>query len=309
MAFKKGMHRIVKGSDHPVIPVYIGGAWGSIASYFYGEPFRKWPAKLPYPVSLQFGEAMASVKDPQVVRQTIMQMAGEYYRDRIGDSIGLGHRFIESARLHWSRDAMVDSTGKRLSYGEALIGALAFADVLRPMTQGQQRVGVLLPSGVGGALVNIALTMLGKTSVNLNFTASADAFQSAIDQCELKTIISAKAFIEKLEGVDAPAGTVYLEDIKPDLSPIDKLKYAAIARLCPVNLMPGVSLRGGNDCATIIFSSGSTAEPKGVMLSHQNVLSNVEGVCQVSVRQLRITWWLHYHFSIVLAIRRRCGFR
>jgi acyl-[acyl-carrier-protein]-phospholipid O-acyltransferase/long-chain-fatty-acid--[acyl-carrier-protein] ligase len=140
-------------------------------------------------------------------------------------------------------------------------------------------VGVLLPSTVAGALVNLSLTLRGAVPVNLNFTAGADAMQSAIDQCAIRTVITSRAFLAKAKIQPLP-GTVYIEDLLKSATPAAKLRAYLAARFAPAALLS----RGGrtpDSLAGVIFTSGSTGVPKGVMLSHYNVMSNIDAIAQL----------------------------
>ena len=276
--FRRGFAYLVRETNYPVIPVYIGGAWGAITSYYHGQLVRRWAALLRYPVTVLFGAPLPSSTSVNEVRQAVMELSCDYYQDRKSLRRPLGELFAKSAHANWDQLAMTDANGKRLTYGRLLVGTLALADRLRTLTQGQDRVGILLPSSVGGALANLALTLLGRTTVNLNFTASAEAFQSAIRQCDLKTIVSAREFLEKIGIKDPPPGVVYVEDILASLTPWEKRKAYLRAILRPARVLGHVPGFEADRVATIIFSSGSTGEPKGVMLSHHNIISNIESL-------------------------------
>ena len=143
-------------------------------------------------------------------------------------------------------------------------------------------VGILLPPSVAGALVNFAALLAGKVPVNLNYTASNEVLESCARQCELETVVTSKAFLERVP-LQVPGRMLLLEDIaaNPRLrrsswrccSPgsAGRLARKASASRNPATL---------DDLATVIFSSGSTGDPKGVMLSHYNISSNIEQVAQ-----------------------------
>src|SRR6202008_1678212 len=85
---------------------------------------------------------------------------------------------------------------------------------LRPLWEGQQMVGILLPPCIPGALVNFAAMLMGKTPVNLNYTASNEILESCAKQCGIKTVLTSKAFLEKLPFAIKPPGEVhYMEDV------------------------------------------------------------------------------------------------
>jgi acyl-[acyl-carrier-protein]-phospholipid O-acyltransferase/long-chain-fatty-acid--[acyl-carrier-protein] ligase len=282
-AFRPGFERILRGTDYPIIPVHIHGGWGSIFSHAYGPPLSSLrPRRFPYPVVVHFGRPLPATATVQEVRLRITETGGETVQELRHEGETLGPLFVRSARRRWGRAAMSDTTGKRLTYGKALISAIVLAKTLDPMTKGQKMVGVMLPATVGGALINFALTILGRTPVNLNFTASPDAFQSALSQTEITTIISSRSFLEKLEDFEAPEGTVFMEDISAGISPAIKLSALLEALFAPRSYINRNSVRNPDELATVIFSSGSTAEPKGVMLSHHNITSNIEGFSRVT---------------------------
>ncbi len=279
--FKHGFAYLVKETNYPVVPVYIGGAWGAITNYYHGQLGRRRPLLLRYPVTVLFGHPVPPTTLVNDVRLAVMELSVDYYQDRKPERQPLGEMFAKSAHANWDQLAMTDATGKRLTYAKLLCGSLALADKLRPVTAGQDKVGILLPASVGGALANLALTLLGKTTVNLNFTASAGSFQSAIRQCDLKTIVTSKAFLEKIPPLEMPAGTLYLEDVLASLTPGDKRKAFLKAIFLPASILGRIPGFEADRPVTVIFSSGSTGEPKGVMLSHHNIASNIESLRRV----------------------------
>lgn len=274
--FRPGLERIVKGSSHPIIPIYIGGTWGSIFSHYYGKQQLRLPTKFPYPVTLMFGKPMPATATAAEVHQAVMELSCDYFETRKPLHRSLGAIFINMARGKWRKPALNDTTGRSVTWGQALMGALALARALKARAKNQQNVGVLLPPSVGGALVNIALALLRKTSVNLNFTASPEAFASAIEQANIKTILTARAFLDRFPQFADLPGIVLLEDIRQDISARAKICAFLGALFAPVRWLTPLRHASADDTATIIFSSGTTGAPKGVLLTHHNIASNIE---------------------------------
>lgn len=274
--FRPGLERIVKGSAHPIIPIYIGGTWGSIFSHYYGRQQLRLPTQFPYPVTLMFGKPLPATSSTADVRQAVMELSGDYFETRKPLHRSLGAIFVGMARKNWTKSAMDDTTGRAVTWGGALIGALALAHILKRHTKGQQNVGVLLPPSIGGVLVNVALTLLRKTTVNLNFTASAEAFNSSIAQAKLKTVVTSRAFLERFPQYADLPGIVAAEDLREQVGFGTKLVATLAALFAPTRSLTPLRGVSADDVATIIFSSGTTGEPKGVMLTHHNIASNVE---------------------------------
>ena len=187
----------------------------------------------------------------------------------------LGRNFVRVARANWGRHCISDSSGKELSYGQTLISAFAIAEKISKMTIGQENVGIILPPSVPGALVNLAVTLAGKVAVNLNYTASASARKHAVEQCRLGCIISSRQFLEKASIDEREDEIVFIEDIIADIGFGQMAKAYFKARFTRAWKIEA------REIATIIFSSGTTGKPKGVMLSHDNILSNIEAIRSV----------------------------
>ena len=283
LPFKPGFEKIVKGTGAPILPLYIEGGFSSRASVAHGSPRILHPEDFKRQITVVIGEALPTTSSTREVHdavQTLATTATDAYAPIRGSA---GRCFARCARKNWKHQALADSSGKKLSYGKTLIASLLLRGKFKQLLLGDpEEIGLLLPPSVGGAIVNLALTLEGRIAVNLNYTSSASSLSSAMDQAGIQTVITSRRFLEKMPDTPLPEHVLYAEDLVGGFSGVNKLLALLKAKFLPLPLLVSDRLWAPEDPLTILFSSGSTANPKGIQLSHHNILSNIDGFSVVA---------------------------
>ncbi len=276
LKFKRGLERIMADADAPIIPVHLDQVWGSVFSFKHGRFFWKIPKLIPYPVTVSFGTPLPATAKSHEVRQAVQELSTEAFSRRPRTAKSLPAGFIRSAKSGGFRNCMSDSSGAKLSWYSTLASALSLSSIFRSrLSADEQFIGVALPASVPAALSNVGLSMSGKTPVNLNWTASEASVSSAIEQCQLASIITCAAIKDKIPQVPANCQLLLLEDLLAETTPLRKVLSYAQAILLPGKVIERLWVTAEVEAlATVLFSSGSTGTPKGVMLTHQNISSN-----------------------------------
>lgn len=282
--FQRGTLKILKGIEVPIIPVYLAGLWGSIFSYHGGRFFWKWPKKVPYPVTIRIGQPINTPpENPAFLRNAVEKVGGEAMSDHHQDDAFFLPQFVKACKRAKSSRKVADSTGVQLTGGKFLAGCIAMSRVFgRQPFAGDKTVGILLPPTVANAVANVACALRNQTTVNLNYTLGQDAFDICVQKAKLKYVLTSRAFQEK-KPYSLPDGVqyVYLEDLKTQVTGLDKAVAGLHAFVTPapvLNRLLGFHKRSADDLITIVFTSGSTGMPKGVMLSYANIASQIIAV-------------------------------
>jgi acyl-[acyl-carrier-protein]-phospholipid O-acyltransferase/long-chain-fatty-acid--[acyl-carrier-protein] ligase len=279
LRLQRGYELIARQANAPVLPVWMDQLWGSIFSFQGGRFFRKWPKRIPYRVSVAFGRPIPPGEaDIATVREELLKL-GEFCFSRRQSLRGhLADMCLQGLTQHPFRTLVTDGLdGSSLTRGKTFAAACALSRYLRKHFPNERRVAIVLPASKGALVANLAVALADKVPVGLNFTAGRAAIESCCRQADVKVAISAGAFMSRLNDFPWPDQTLQLEKLLPDLKRHIILWW--IGSIClPAGLLRrllGIPKEGGHREAILLFTSGSSGEPKGVVLSHHNILGNV----------------------------------
>lgn len=217
--------------------------------------------------------------------RNLLEASEEGYATRPLLKASLATMLVRGLKRHGSRCKVLDgSDDSEFGYDKILAAAIVLSKHIREETDAP-RVAIVLPPGKGGLIANLAVIFAGKVPVNLNFTAGHEAVRSSIRQAGVDRFITADPFVRKVPSFPWPPNRdlILLERVLPALKK-KIVTWAIISKILPapiLALLLGLNKRRGDDEAILLFTSGSSGEPKGVALSHRNVLSNV---CQFASR-------------------------
>jgi acyl-[acyl-carrier-protein]-phospholipid O-acyltransferase/long-chain-fatty-acid--[acyl-carrier-protein] ligase len=278
LRLRRGYELIAQHATAPVVPVWLDRLWGSIFSFQGGKFFTKLPKEIPYRVSVAFGKPLAPRDaDIATVREELLKLGEFCYSRRPVLDQHLGEACVRGLKRKRFSVALIDGLDhSSLSRAKLLGAAGAFSRFLRKQYP-DQRIAIVLPAGKGSMVANLAVVLAGKVAVDLNFTAGRDANESACKRADLRVAISATAFIARLKDFPWPSHVLKLDELMPKLKP-QILVWWILSIITPTQFFLSllkIPKHGGEDEAVLLFTSGTSGEPKGVVLSHRNIVGNV----------------------------------
>ncbi len=191
--------------------------------------------------------------------------------------------FLDAVKTHGDdKEIIIDGDGKIFRYADLSRAAFALSAPIKKATRGDENVGILLPTGAGAVIAFLSIHAAGRVPAMLNFTAGMKNLKAAADTAPFDTIVTARKFVEiaglekLIEQLSDFATILYLEDLKEQIGVGAKMR-AVLGPLMPSLFVPKSA---ADDTGVILFTSGTEGNPKGVVLTHANILANIEQIEQ-----------------------------
>lgn len=285
--FKSGFEKAAEGTGAVILPFYLQGLWGSIYSYAKGQYRESSRGESSRLITIAFGKSLPETASAREVKLAVQELSIDAWKNHIDHLPTVAQSWLRTAKRRGSEQALFEADGSSLSSYRLIAAVLSFGQLLRPHFAKAQNIGLMLPPSGGGVIANLSVLLAGKTAVNLNYTSSGEIMQLCAQRAEIKTVLSSRKFEQRLQskGFDlsllhSQCEMVYLEDLKAQIRPISFVLNLCKAVLLPHFLLAPLVIKSSSsqNTAALLFSSGSEGVPKGVELSHANIVGNLKQV-------------------------------
>jgi len=277
LRLQRGYELIARHANAQVVPVWLDQLWGSIFSFQGGRFFTKFPKRIPYPVTIAFSKPLNAKADVATVREELLKLGESCFSRRPLLDRHLAEECVRGLKRKPFGTAVIDGLDHSgLSRSKLLGAAAALSRYLRKEFS-DERIAIVLPASKGSMLANLAVTLANKVPVDLNFTMGRAANESCCRRANLRVAISATQFMDRVKDFPWPEHTLKLDELMPQLKR-QIIFWWIISLLAPARLLLRllqIPKNGGHAEAILLFTSGTTGEPKGVVVSHRNVVGNV----------------------------------
>jgi len=278
LRLQRGFELIARHANAQVVPVWLDQLWGSIFSFQGGRFFTKFPKRIRYPVTIAFGKPLkAQAADVATMREELLKLGELCFSRRPSLDRHLAEECVRGLKRRLFRTAVIDGMDhSKLSRAKLLGAAAALSRFLRKEFS-DERIAIVLPASKGSMVANLAVTLANKVPVDLNFTMGRAANESCCRRANLRVAISATPFMERLKDFPWPERVLKLDELMPRMKR-QIIFWLIVSLLAPARLLLRllqIPKKGGHSEAVLLFTSGTTGEPKGVVVSHRNVVGNV----------------------------------
>ncbi|HFQ62141.1 MAG TPA: acyl-[ACP]--phospholipid O-acyltransferase [Epsilonproteobacteria bacterium] len=280
--FQRGFEIATKEVKNAVIvPFYLRGLWEDNFSY----ASKKMKRSKSKDISVSFGKSLEVHSVASEVKKAVFDLSVQSWKGYAETLPVVQKAWIETSKGLGSQLCMADSTGVEVNGNRFVTGTLMIAKAIKSKVKKSQNVAVLLPTSVGGSMGNMALLSLGKTVVNLNYSSGEESLRHALKIANITTVLASQQFVTKLKakGFDlsevlSSVEVIYLEEVRANMSRFKSLAMLLLVNVLPASILSTLFVKGAHvdDTAAILFSSGSEGAPKGIELSHKNMMGNIK---------------------------------
>ena len=278
LRLQRGYELIARHANAEVVPVWLDQLWGSIFSFQGGKFFRKLPKRVRYPVTIAFGKPLkADDANVATVREELLKLGEFCFSRRPSLDRHLAEECVRGLKRRPFATAVIDGLDHSTLSRSKLLGAAAALSRFLRRQFADERIAIVLPANKGSMMANLAVTLAGKVPVDLNFTIGRAANESCCGRANLRVAISATQFMERIKDFPWPERVLKLDELMPRMKR-QIIFWWLISILLPARLLLQllqIPKEGGHTEAVLLFTSGTTGEPKGVVVSHRNVVGNV----------------------------------
>lgn len=273
----------VKDTSAQIVPFYIQGLWGSRYSHASDSVMR--PQYFNRIISVGFGNTVPAETSEEDVRDMLRTLSAKTWDLAMDHYKTIVPLWLRAMRKRRNRPILIDPAGRHVSGFDMIRLVHNFSTKIKSVAKNDKHVGFMLPTSRDAALGIVSILATGKASVNLNYTAPADVVMGCIKKADISVVVTSHPFFDKLctknpafEEVAKTCKMVYLDDEENNVGWINRIYSTVMSRNCPRNLLNFLWFKNAklNDTALILFSSGSEGTPKGVVLTHKNIITNAQ---------------------------------
>lgn len=279
--FSLDYSKAIENTGAQIIPFYIQGLWGS--RYSQASECVMRPQAFNRVISVGFSRPLPTNASEKEIRKDLQYLGSDIWNLAMEHSESIIPLWFKAMRKRRSRPILIDPAGNHVNGYDMIRLCHHFGKAIRSIARNEKNIGFMLPTSRDAALGIISILGTGKTSVNLNYSSPVDTILGCIEKAEVSTVVTTHAFLDKLCNkngefvhIAEKCKIIYLDDEEKKISTLDRLISSFITRACPRSILRPLWFSAAklSDDAVILFSSGSEGTPKGVELTHKNVISN-----------------------------------